>query len=376
MPWVVVFMLDDVTAPTRPRPRSARHADRRAPHWRLRVDAQRLAGDECEELGSVAARQVRDRAHLSLAPQERIRERRDVAHVDATAHHAAALAHCGERCRHELARGREEDRGVELDRRTFVGAAGPGSAELARERLRTDVARPGERVNALAAVARQLRDEVRGSAEAVEAELANAVARHRERAPPDQAGAKQRREPHRVGVEGERDAVGRLGDDVRREAAVAAVAGEHRPVAEVLGAVPAVRAGAARVPEPWHADALADGWCIEAAADAIDDADDLVAGNDRQSRQAKLAVDDVQIGAADRARLDAKTHLAGAGLGVGPPLELERKARLAKHHRAHGGLKRSGAGPLRGRPASRGGRRSRPPPTRRGRFSARSRSSR
>jgi hypothetical protein len=83
------------------------------------------------------------------------------------------------------------------------------------------------------------------------------------------------------------------------------------------------------VAEPRHADTIAEGRPLDADADAIDDADDLVAGNDRQPRHAKLAVDDVQVGATDRARLDAKANLAGTGNGIEALLELERSARLA-----------------------------------------------
>ena len=67
--------------------------------------------------------------------------------------------------------------------------------------------------------------------------------------------------------------------------------------------------------EPGDADPFADGEALDAGAELLDDADDLVAGNDRQPLVRQLAVDDMQIGAADAAGLDADQHLAGPGAG-------------------------------------------------------------
>src|SRR5713226_2429663 len=65
---------------------------------------------------------------------------------------------------------REDDRRVEFLRRTLVGGAGPLGAELERQRLRRLVPRTREGEDAPALAARELRDDVRGGAEAVEAE--------------------------------------------------------------------------------------------------------------------------------------------------------------------------------------------------------------
>ena len=62
------------------------------------------AGCEREELLAVAARQVRDRAEHALVPEQLVRERRDVGHVDAGADDGAALRDGAQRRGHELAR--------------------------------------------------------------------------------------------------------------------------------------------------------------------------------------------------------------------------------------------------------------------------------
>ena len=134
--------------------------------------------------------------------------------------------------------------------------AGPLGAELAREALRRVVAGAREREHAPALVAGDLADDVRGGAEAVEAEPLG-VAGHPQRAVADQPGAQQRRGLEvRVAV-GDREAEARVGDRVLGEAAVEVAAGEARAVAQVLAAGAAVAARAAGPAQPRHADALA-----------------------------------------------------------------------------------------------------------------------
>src|SRR5207244_7999947 len=93
----------------------------------------------------------------------------------------AALGGGAQGQRDECADRREEERGVELLGRRLVGAAGPSGAEPSREILRRAVARPGEGVDLAALVAGDLRDDVRGRAEAVDAD-APRVAGHAQRA--------------------------------------------------------------------------------------------------------------------------------------------------------------------------------------------------
>ena len=61
-----------------------------------------------------------------------------------------------------------------------------------------------------------------------------------------------------------------------------------------------------------------------------------MARHQRQLRLGQLAVDDVEIGAAHRARAHLDRHLPGARLGHGKVEEPQRLAGTLEHHRAHG----------------------------------------
>ena len=213
----------------------------------------------------------------------------------------------GERRRHELADRREDDRRVELLRRRLVRP--PAHSRRARARTPAPPRRPArvKREDAPALVARDLRDDVRRGAEAVEAEPLR-VAREPQRAVADQPGAEQRRRLH-VGVAvRDREAEALVGDRVLRVAAVEVVAGEARAVAEVLAARAAVAARRRR-------SSRATARRARSAAARRPLADDLVAGHERQLRVRQLAVDDVQIGAAHAAGVDAHQHLPRPRLG-------------------------------------------------------------
>ena len=103
--------------------------------------------------------------------------------------------------------------------------------------------------------ARHLAEDMRGGAEAVEADPLR-VARDSVRAIPDQPGAEERRRLRVREAVREREAESLVGDRLLGEAAVDVVAGEPRPVTEVLAAARAVTATAARPGEPWNADPL------------------------------------------------------------------------------------------------------------------------
>src|SRR5205085_5878434 len=195
----------------------------------------------------------------------------------------------------------------------------------AREGLALVVARTREREDAPPLVPRHLRHDVRGRAEAVEAEPLR-VARRAQRAVADQPRAEERRRLLVRVALWDREAEALVGDGVLRVAAVEVVAGEARRVAEVLAPARAVAAGAVRPAEPRDADA---------AAARLVDADDLVADDERQLRMRKLAVDDVQVGAADAAGEDADEQLTRGRLRRRPLLEPERAARRVEDHRAH-----------------------------------------
>ena len=81
----------------------------------------------------------------------------------------ASLPDRRERLRHELARGGEDDGGVQL-LRPLPDGTGPLGADLSSQRLSGLVARTREGQHPASFVDRQLRDDVRSGAEAVEAE--------------------------------------------------------------------------------------------------------------------------------------------------------------------------------------------------------------
>ena len=118
------------------------------------------------------------------------------------------------------------------------------------------------------------------------------------------------------------------------EAAVARVAIEQRRVAQILAPAGAIAAMAAGVAEPGRADPRANSE-RHAGADRLDPADDLVPRHDRQLGVRQLAVDDMQIGAADAAGLDPQSDFARPRLGLGPLLHDELLAGPPQHHRAH-----------------------------------------
>ena len=146
-------------------------------------------GASAEELHPVLARQIRDRADDPLVPEQLVGEGRDVAHVDPRADEDAAAGEVAERRGHELARRREDDRRVELLRRRPVGGAGPLAAELPRERGGRVVAGADEAEQPPPLVACDLRDDVRGRAEPVEA---RAAPRPRPAAAPGTRSARRR----------------------------------------------------------------------------------------------------------------------------------------------------------------------------------------
>src|ERR687890_2765584 len=210
---------------------------------------------ELEELLAVPAGKVRHRADAALAPEDLVRKRGYVAHMDTGAHHHAPLGHGPQRDRHQRAHGGEDYGRVELLGRGLARAPNPRGAQLAREILALLVAVPGEREDLSALMDRYLDDYVGGGTEAVEAEPSG-VARGPQGAVADQARAQQRRGLEvRVALgEGEAEAV--VGHGVGGVAAVHLVPGEPGVVAEVLPAREAVAAGTVRVAQPGDAHAI------------------------------------------------------------------------------------------------------------------------
>ncbi len=245
-----------------------------------------------------------------------------------------------ERLRDELAGGCEDDRGVEL-LRPFPDCTGPLGADLSRQRLGGLVAGPREGEHPASFVDRQLRDDVSGGSEPVEAEDL-AVAGCPQSAVADQPRAEKRRKLLVGGAIGKRQAVARVGDDLLRVASVERVAREARSVAQILAPGPAVTAGAARPAQPRDADPQA-GRELAALEDG---AHDLVTEDEGQLRVEQLAVADVEIGPADPAGADTDSHLARTKLRA-PDLGFpELRSRCVQKHRPHGRMLTRARGPV------------------------------
>src|SRR5262249_39616700 len=140
------------------------------------------------------------------------------------------------------------------------------------------------------------------------------IAGHPQRAVADQPGAKERRrlEIRIGGRNGKTEAL--VDGDVLGVAAVEVVPVEAGGVTQVLAAAQAVATAAVGPAEPRHPDAIAAGEALRAGPAGGDAADDLVPGNQRQFRPRQLAVDDVQVGAADGAGVNREHHLPWSGL--------------------------------------------------------------
>ena len=182
----------------------------------------------------ILARQIGDRDDLPFLPQQAIGKARDVAHVD------AARRPRGRPCAPPAAPpAQARPTGAKMIAQS--SGSGGGSSEppaqpapsLRAKSCAGDIARPREGENVAALPAGDLRDDVRGGAEAVEAEL-SPLARDRaanaSRSVRRTAAARSRR----IAVRRQRKDETRVGDDMRRVAAVAGVAGEQRPIAQVL----------------------------------------------------------------------------------------------------------------------------------------------
>ena len=210
------------------------------------------------------------------------------------------------------------------------GPARPLRAERACEPLSLAIAVAREREHAPSLVSGNLRDNVRGRAEAVEAEQLPIPGKPH-RAVADQPGAQQRRRLEVSVAVRKREAVALVCDGVLRITAVAVVACELRAVAEVLEACAAVTALPVRPAEPRHADAAS----YRERVAFEHGPDDLVAEHERELRVGELAVADVEIGATDTARVDAKPNLTAPQVGTGRFGRTKRRARCVEDHRSH-----------------------------------------
>jgi len=148
-----------------------------------------------------------------------------------------------------------------------------------------------------------------GGAEAEETDAFSGLsAGDAEAAEADDAGAEKRSDV--CVAEGFGERVGEVGadEDVFGVASIDGVAGEGGVVAEILFVAEAEGAGAVGASDPGDTDAHADGAFGCSSADNL--ADDLVAGDEGLMHEAEVALEDVEVGAADTAGEDAEHDLS------------------------------------------------------------------
>ena len=182
----------------------------------------------------------------------------------------------------------------------------------------------------------QLRDDVCGRAEAINAQPAR-VAGQPQSAVADQAGAQQRRQRRGIAI-GQREAVARVGDSEFGVTAVDLITGEARRIAQIFAAAHAEAALAASPAEPGYTDALTNAETGDAVAQHGDPSDDFMAGNDRQARLRQFTVREVQIGAADAAGFDGNQQLAATGVRYRQFDQAQRNSGTVQEHGLHATL--------------------------------------
>jgi hypothetical protein len=200
--------------------------------------------------------------------------------------------------------------------------------------LRCRIAWARERVHVTPLPPANLRNDVGRGTEAIEADAAP-LAGFLQRPPADEASTHQRRCSNRIGIAGKSKGVVGISHSVGSEAAVACIAGENRAVAEVLLARRAIATIAARTAEPRDADAPARRQRGHTIAYRLDDAHDLVPRDQRQTGLGQVTINDMQIGSANRAGLDADPNLSRPRKLLGPRFGYERPANGSQHHCSH-----------------------------------------
>src|SRR5579863_2022412 len=130
-------------------------------------------------------------------------------------------------------------------------------------------------------------------------------------------------------------AIAAVGHGALRVAAIERVAGEAGRIAQILAAALAVAALAARMAGPRHADPVADRKPGDARSQRGHDPDDFVARYQRSLRMSELAVDHMQVGAADAASVNVDQQLTGARLWIGHLQVLQNWRASVEYHGPH-----------------------------------------
>jgi hypothetical protein len=87
--------------------------------------------------------------------------------------------------------------------------------------------------------------------------------------------------------------------------------------------------------KPWNPHAVAEPFVIDACANRVDDADDLVAGHERQLRMLQFTVNHMQIGSAHGAGLHANPDLTLTRQRIRSLDRYKRHSWFLQHHRLH-----------------------------------------
>ena len=278
-----------------------------------------------QEVAAVLARVVGDAANDPFVIEELIIEGWDHTHVDAAQGQSSSSLQRAKGRGHEFAGGREDDAAVQFGGWFLAGGACPHRAQFAGQLAMAGI--PGHGVYFHAPVVRHLDGHVRRGAEAVKSQAPSARdAREPQGAESDDPGAEKRSrvqvgEAFRKPID---EVFGRQG--VFGVAAVYCIAGEGRVFTEILLAGPAVFADAAGTVQPRNSDAVADAQKAGLAADRFDNPHDLMARDHGRFTRRQLALDDVQVGAADTAGGDADEHLIALGRGAREFLKYKRPA--------------------------------------------------
>src|SRR4029077_5608304 len=263
-----------------------------------------------------------------------IREPSNIRHMDAGADHAAALADDLQRRWNESAHRGEDDRTVEGFRRSLIRVSGPASAERTRKALSCRITWSRKREHVTALPVRDLRDDVSGGSKAVQPEFL-AFSGDSKGSPTDQSCAQQRRGRGIIPVGGQWKYKPRVSDNVSRIAAIARVTGEQRTITKVFLPTRAVSASATRITEPRDADAHSDFHRPGVRSNLVDTTDDLVARNNRKFWVRKLAIADMQVGAAAPTGVNAHPDLPESWRRIRKLGKDERLAGPDQPHRAH-----------------------------------------
>src|ERR1700730_6696158 len=298
-----------------------------------------FAGD-FEKLLTVRARVGGHAAQLALVEKMAlVVERGDRAQVNTGDRENSAAVECLQCRRHQLAGRGEQDRRVELVWRGPPRRADPIGAQRLGEFLMAPAAAHHE--HAASPMLQHLDRDMRRAAEAVKADgRARPNLRALDRAKADYPRAQKRR----GGLVAERvgQRVGKIfaHDHELGIATVVVVAGETSAGAEIFAPAPAIGALAAGLAQPGDANARALSEARAAGAASRDGSDDFMAGDDARMARRKVALGDVEIGAAYTAGLDANENFARPRLGV---WKLDRAQRLGLDrggrvygHRFHG----------------------------------------